>query len=127
MAMLDFTTSGKMMISLQGARFGRVLTDPHSDPNVKSFGVGPYTLELEVRDERQFSKWGRIQILEEGSAGGIMTVEIDTNAVGWYGNAQFNLHYENGQHIVSDNLQSGVGGDPHSKKGMRYNILNFQG
>lgn len=126
MAILDFTTSGKMTISLQGARFGNTLADPDKDPNTKRFAVGPHNLDIEVHDERQFSKWGRIQVLEEGSAGGTMTVTIDTNAIGFFGTAQFKLHYENGQHIVSDNFPSGIGGDPNSKKSMRYNIINFQ-
>ena len=126
MALLDFTTSGKMSISLQGARFGNVLGDPDKDPNVKCFAIGPHSLDIEVHDEKQFSKWGRVQVLEEGPAGGVMNVAIDTNALGWYGSAQFNLHYENGQHIVNDNFQSGVGGDPNSKRAKRYNILNFQ-
>lgn len=126
MAILDFTTSGKMVISLQGAHFGNVLADPHGDPNIKRFSVGPHNLEIEVHDMNHFSKWGRIHILEEGPAGGVMTVTVDTNAVAWYGSAQFVLHYENGQHIVSDNFQSAVGGIPNSQRGKRYNITTFQ-
>lgn len=126
MAILDFTTSGKMAITLQGARFGRVLADPDSDPNIKHFSVGPDNLQIEVHDEKQFSKWGRVEVIEVGAPGGVMNVIIDTNALTWYGSAQFNLHYENGQHIVSDNFQSGVGGDPNSQKAKRYNITAFQ-
>lgn len=124
MALLDFTTSGVMTMELQGARFGDVLRDPDKDSNVKSFRVGPHQLYLEVHDERNFSQWGTVQIIEEGSAGGILTVTIDTNAVAFYGSAQFRLHYENQQHVVSDNFQSGVGGTD-SKRSKRYNINSF--
>lgn len=127
MALLDFTTTGKMTIQLQGATFGKVLVDPHSDPNVKHFGVGPHTLKIEVHDEMRFSKWGKVEIIEEGQPGGTMTVEIDTNTLGFYGTAQFNLHYGSGQHIVSDNFKSGWGGDPRSSQSKRFNITNFVG
>lgn len=126
MAILDFTTSGKMRITLQGARFGNVLGDPDRDPNVKHFAVGPQHIELDVHDMNKFTSWGRVQVLEEGYPGGVMTVEIDTNAIGWYGSAQFKLHYENGQHIVSDNFQSAVGGTPGSARIKRYNITTFK-
>jgi hypothetical protein len=124
MAVLDFTTSGVMTMQLQGARFGNVLRDPDADPNVKTFSVGPHQLYIEVHDERNFSKWGRVEVVEEAAVGGTLTVTIDTNAVAFFGTAQFKLHYKNQQHIVSDNFQSGVGGTS-SKRSKRYNITSF--
>jgi hypothetical protein len=124
MATLNFTTSGIMTMELQGARFGNISRDPDKDPNVKSFQVGPHNLYLEVHDMRTFSQWGSVEVVEEGSAGGILTVTIDSNAVAWFGTAQFNLHYSNQQHVVSDNFQSGVGGT-NSKRSKRYNIVSF--
>lgn len=125
MAILNFTTSGMMNIELQDARFGEIMIDPDKDPNVKSFSIGPNHLSISVHDMKKFSAWGRVQILDIGQPGGSMTVTVDTHTVGWYGSAQFSLHYENSQHIVSDNFQSGWGGDPNSKKSKRYNIISF--
>lgn len=127
MAILDFTTSGKMTVSLSGARFGNVLGDPDSDPNVKRFEVHPNRIEIEVHDMSKFSRWGRVQILEEGPLGGHMKVSVDTHSVGWFGSAQINLHHENNQHIVSDNFQSGVGGLPNTGATKVYNVTRFQG
>ena len=126
MATLNFTTSGKMTIKLQGARFGRLRTDPHQiDDNVKRFAVNPTSIEIEVFNQKSFSKWGTIEVIEEGPSGGELVVEVDTNALGWYASAQFSLHANNGQHILNDNFQSLVGGMPSSLKQKRYNINAF--
>lgn len=125
MATLAFTTSGVMTITLQGARFGQLTNDPGEGRNVKRFGVGPTNLELEVHSMNEFTPWGEIEIVEDASSGGAMTVSIDTNAIGWFGSAQFRLHSDNGQHVISDNFQSGVGGGP-SRRSKPYNINSFR-
>jgi hypothetical protein len=122
MSVLTFTTSGKMTIILYGAQFGNVLTDPDNDPNVKTFDrTQPSKLYLEVQDERKFAPWGKIQVIVQGP-NPTMAVTIDTNAVAFYGTAQFDLAADNGQHIISDNFQSAVGGVPNSGQTKTYPI-----
>lgn len=125
MAYLDFTTSGVMRITLSGARFGKIVRDPGEGHNVKMFKYDADSIEIAVHNMNAFSGWGRVAILDEGGPGAVMTVDIDSNAVGWYGTAQFVLHGTNGQHIVSDNFQSLVGGIPGSARQKKYNIRSL--
>ncbi|HNW89990.1 MAG TPA: hypothetical protein PKN48_10025 [Bacteroidales bacterium] len=122
-AQLNFITSGKMVISLEGMQFGRQIKDPQK--NVKHFGLHQTALELESADQGNFTEWGSIEIIDLKPEVGTITITVDCDKWLFFGTAQFELMI-NGHIILIDNFQSGIRGpvgDPKKKK--QYAIGNF--
>ena len=124
MAQFRFTTSGSMYIRLSGLRFGRKIHDPGQ--NVKTYMINEHEITLVAQDQKDFTDWGMIELIDEAPGTGLMDVTIDSETWGWYGTAQFSVVASNGQLILNDNFQSGVRGpvgDPRAVK--HYRIDNI--
>lgn len=122
-AQLNYITSGKMEIFLEGITIGKHFKDPQQ--NVKHFGTQVSKIELESADQGNFTEWGSIELIDVTPYTGLITVSIDCDKWFFFGSAQFQL-IVNGQIILSDNFQSGVRGPlGNPKKVKRYAIGNF--
>jgi hypothetical protein len=83
--------------------------------NVKTFELQQYSLKMEVNNENQSSPWANVAINVPPNSGATMTVTIDTNAVGWYGTAEFLYNPQDiGLPILKDTFKSEPGGVPNS-------------
>lgn len=122
-AQLNYITSGKMEILLEGMRFGKRFKDPQQ--NVKHFGTNASKIELESADQGNFTEWGSIELIDLTPWTGKITVSIDCDKWAFFGTAQFQLVI-NGQIVLSDNFQSGVRGPlGNPKKIKQFAIGNF--
>lgn len=122
-AQLNYITSGKMEIILDGMKFGRHFKDPQI--NVKHYETKETKLELDSADHGNFTEWGSIELIDLTPWNGRIIVSIDCDKWAFFGTAQFQLII-NGQIVLSDNFQSGVRGplgDP--KQAKQYAIGNF--
>ncbi len=122
-AQLNYITSGRMEIFVDGMKFGKHFRDPKI--NVKHFGTQVSKIELEAADQGNFTEWGSIELIDLEPWTGNLMVTIDCDKWAFFGTAQFQLVI-NGQIVLSDNFQSGVRGpvgDPKKKK--QFAIGNF--
>lgn len=120
---LELATTGAMSISLQGASFGQLISDPRSSDNVRSFELEENSLRMEVSSENESSPWANVVVNVPPDSDATMTVSIDTNAVGWYGTAEFIYNPQDiGLPILKDTFQSAVGGVPNSGVTRSYRI-----
>lgn len=122
-AQLNYITSGKMEIFLDGMKFGKHFKDPQQ--NVKHYETQVSKLELESADQGNFTEWGSIELIDVSPWNGKIIISIDCDKWAFFGTAQFQLII-NGQIVLSDNFQSGVKGpigDPKAIK--QYAIGNF--
>lgn len=123
MPQLELATTGVMSVALQGASFGQLISDPRSSDNVKSFDLEEYSLRMEVNNENQSSPWANVAINVPPQSGATMTVTIDTNAIGWYGTAEFIFNPQDiGLPILKDTFQSKPGGIPDSAVSKTYRL-----
>ncbi len=122
-ATLNYITSGKMEIFLDGIKFGKHFKDPQQ--NVKHYGTQESKLELYSANEGNFTEWGSIELIDISQWNGTITVSIDCDKWAFFGTAQFQLII-NGQIILSDNFQSGIKGPiGNPKVTKQYAIGNF--
>lgn len=112
---LELATTGVMSVSLQGATFGQLISDPRSSDNVKTFELNQSSLYMEVNNENQSSPWANVVVNVPPNSGATMTVTINTNAIGWYGTAEFVYNPQDiGLPILKDTFKSEPGGVPNS-------------
>ncbi len=122
-AVLNYTTSGKMEIFLDGMKFAGPIKSPQI--NVGNLVIESEKIKLNSNNHGEFTEWGSIQIIDIEAWEGYVMVTIDCDKWGYFGAAQFQL-VVNGQIVLSDNFHSGVRGplgDPKLKK--QYKIGNF--
>ncbi len=112
MPVLHISSNCVTHIELQGATFGRVLKQP-SGNNVKRFSVNQYSLDIEVHNMNTPGIQASIELVDEGRPGWNVAVSSDSNAIGWWGSTKIQFDHPGG--TVKETLNSGVGGDPHSK------------